>query len=108
MSFWNIYSTDINHDDHHDECNVFIEQATGDSKIIRMIQVVASPTIIILTTLEVSFMLLENIYSTGVNHDNHHDDCNIFIVQVIRMMPSCGISYDHHCDNSRGVILEHL
>ncbi len=32
---------------------------------IMMLQVVASPTIVILMTLEVSFMLLANIYSTG-------------------------------------------
>jgi hypothetical protein len=31
-----------------------------------MLQVVAFPTIIILTTLEVLFMLLDNIYITGV------------------------------------------
>ncbi len=37
-----------------------------------MLQVVASHTIVILMTLEVSFMLLENIYSTGVTHDDHH------------------------------------
>ncbi len=37
---------------------------------IMMLQVVASPTIIILTTLEVSFMLLANIYSTGITHDD--------------------------------------
>jgi hypothetical protein len=36
------------------------------------LQVVASPTIVILTTLEVSFMLLENIYSTGVSYDAHY------------------------------------
>jgi hypothetical protein len=34
-----------------------------------MLQVVASPTIVILTTLEVSFMLLDNIYTTGVTYD---------------------------------------
>jgi hypothetical protein len=45
---------------------------------IMMLQVVASPTIIILTTLEVSFMLLSNIYSRGITHDNR----NIFLVQV--------------------------
>jgi hypothetical protein len=55
-------------------------------------------------------MLLENSYSTGVTHDDHHDDHDIFIVQatgdskVIRMMPCCGITYDHHSDDSRGVI----
>jgi hypothetical protein len=64
--------------------------------------------IIIVMILEVSFMLLENIYSTGVTHDDHHDGHDIFIVQVIRMIPSCGITYDHHSDDSRGVILEHL
>jgi hypothetical protein len=37
-----------------------------------MLQIVASPMIVILTTLEVSFMLLTNIYSTGITHDDHH------------------------------------
>ncbi len=41
-----------------------------------MLQVVASPTIVILTGLEVSFMLLANIYSRGVTHD----DCHVTIV----------------------------
>jgi len=36
------------------------------------LQVVASPMIIILTIIEVSFTLLENIFSTGVTHDDHH------------------------------------
>ncbi len=39
---------------------------------IMTLQVVASPTIIILMTLEVSFMLLANIYSRGVTHDDSH------------------------------------
>jgi hypothetical protein len=39
---------------------------------IMMLQVVVSPTIIILTTLEVSFMLLANIYSRGDTQDDHH------------------------------------
>jgi hypothetical protein len=44
-----------------------------DSRVMRMtLQVVASPTIIILTTPEVSFMLVENIYSTGFTSDNCH------------------------------------
>ncbi len=43
-----------------------------------MLQVVASPTIVNLTTLEVLFMLLANIYSTGITHD----DRNIFKVQA--------------------------
>jgi hypothetical protein len=38
------------------------------------LKVVASPRIVILTTLEVSFTLLENIYSTGITHDDCHDD----------------------------------
>ncbi len=37
-----------------------------------MVQVVASPTIIILTTLEVPFTLLENIYIDGITHDDCH------------------------------------
>ncbi len=41
------------------------------------LQVVASPRIVILTTLEVSVMLLENIYDTGITHDDHH----IFILK---------------------------
>ncbi len=43
----------------------------NDNSIV-MLQVVASPMIIILTTLEVSFMLLVNIYSRGVIHDDRH------------------------------------
>jgi hypothetical protein len=35
-------------------------------------QLAASHTIIILTTLEVSIMLLENINITGITHDDHH------------------------------------
>ncbi len=47
-----------------------------DFRVVRMtLQVVASPMIVILTTLEVSFTLLENIYSTAITHD----DRNIFI-----------------------------
>jgi hypothetical protein len=43
---------------------------------IMMLQVVASPMIVILTALEVSFMLLANIYSRGVTHD----DCHVMII----------------------------
>ncbi len=39
---------------------------------IMTVQVVVSPTIVILTTLEVSFMLLANIYSRGVTYDDCH------------------------------------
>jgi len=43
-----------------------------DSGVVRMmLQVVASPMVIILTTLEVSFMLLENIHSTGITYGRH-------------------------------------
>jgi hypothetical protein len=34
-----------------------------------------------LTTLEVSFMLLENNYSIGITHDDHH------VMIVIHLMP---------------------
>ncbi len=37
-----------------------------------MLQVVASPMIIIPTTLEVSFMLLANIYCRGITHNDRH------------------------------------
>ncbi len=37
-----------------------------------MLQVVASPTVVILMTLGVSFMLLANTYSTGVTHEDRH------------------------------------
>ncbi len=56
-----------------------------NSRVVRMmLQVESSPMIVILMILEVSFMLLENIYSTGVTRDNQpsHDDCYIFIVQA--------------------------
>jgi hypothetical protein len=36
------------------------------------LQVVASPFIIILTILEMSSIVLGNIYSTGITHDDHH------------------------------------
>jgi hypothetical protein len=50
-----------------------------------MPQLGASLTIVILTTLEMSFMLLEtsitlleNIYSTGVTHDDHNMTIEMF------------------------------
>jgi hypothetical protein len=44
----------------------------GDSRVVRMTsQVMASPTMVILTTLVVSFMLLENIYSTDITYNSH-------------------------------------
>jgi hypothetical protein len=44
-----------------------------------MLQVVASPTIFILMTLEVSFMLIANIYSAGITHDDHHVTIVIYL-----------------------------
>ncbi len=45
--------------------------------VVRMtLQAVASPMMIILTTIEVFFMMLENIDSKGVTHD----DQNMMIV----------------------------
>ena len=44
-----------------------------DFRVVRMtLQVVASPMIVILTTLEVSFMPLKIIYSKGIIHDERH------------------------------------
>ncbi len=40
---------------------------------LMMLKVVASPTIVILMNLEVSFILLANIYSRGVTHDDRHE-----------------------------------
>jgi hypothetical protein len=57
----------ITYNRHYDDYNSFIIQAT---EVI--LQVVASPMIVILMTLEVSYMLQENIYSTGVTHDDCH------------------------------------
>jgi hypothetical protein len=43
-----------------------------DSRVVTMmLQVVASPTIVILMTPELSLVLLENIYSTDVTCDLH-------------------------------------
>jgi hypothetical protein len=47
---------------------------------IMTLQVVASPTIVILTTLEVSFMLLAKIYSRGITHDNRHVTIVIYLL----------------------------
>ena len=51
-----------------------------------MLHVVASPMIAILMTREVSFTLLENIYSTDITHD----DRNMFIVQATGNV-TCGL-----------------
>ena len=49
----------------------------------RVVSIVATPTIVILMTLEVSFLLLENFYSTGITHDDHH----ITIVNYLQYRP---------------------
>jgi hypothetical protein len=46
---------------------------------IMTLQVVASPMIVILTTLEMSFMLLANIYSRGITHDDAHVTIGIYL-----------------------------
>jgi len=46
---------------------------------IMTLQVVASPTIVILMTLEVSLMLLANIYSKSVTHDDRHVTIIIYL-----------------------------
>jgi len=48
-----------------------------------MQQVVASPTIFILMTLAVSFALLVNIYSNGINMTNVIYNCHCYILQAI-------------------------
>jgi hypothetical protein len=48
-----------------------------------MTQLGVSLTLVNLTNLELSFMLLENIYSTGVTHDDRHSQLSYFIVQAI-------------------------
>jgi hypothetical protein len=55
-----------------------------------MTELGVSLTLVNLTTLELSFMLLElaimlleNIYSTGVTHDDRHSQLPHFIVQAI-------------------------
>ncbi len=58
-------------------CGLYYKYITivNDDSVLTL-QVVVSPTIIILTTLEVSFMLLAHNYIIGVTHD----DCHVTIV----------------------------
>ncbi len=55
-------------------CGLYYKHITildDNSRVIKMtLQIVASPIIIILMTLEVTFMILENIY-IFTNNDNH-------------------------------------
>jgi hypothetical protein len=53
-----------------------------------MLQVVASPSIIILIAPEVSFTLLENIYSTGITND----DPNMAIV-ILALLQNFVVHY---------------
>jgi hypothetical protein len=66
------------------------------------VQVVASPTIIIQMTLEVSCMLLENIYGTSITHADRHLQLSYDTYRIVST--SCGITYDRHSDDYRGVI----
>ncbi len=51
---------------------VEVQLNSGHTRVIRNIfQLGASPTISILTMVEVSFMFLESIYSTGLTLDHH-------------------------------------
>jgi hypothetical protein len=59
-----------------------IKIVNDDTRVVKMMLQVVASLIVILTTLQVSSMLLETIYSTGNTHDNHHDDSNIFVVQA--------------------------
>ncbi len=76
-----------------DTCGLYYKNITivnDTSRVVRMTpQLGASLMIVILTImlLQLSIMLLENIYSTGVTHDNRHMMIKIFfIVQAIVML----------------------
>jgi hypothetical protein len=64
----------------NETCDLYYKHITivNDNSIMTL-QVVASPMIVILTTLEVSFMLLANIYSRGITHDNRHVTIVIYL-----------------------------
>ncbi len=61
-------------------CGLYYRHITiiNDNSIMAL-QVVASPMIIILMTLDMSFMLPANIYSRGITHDNHHVTIVIYL-----------------------------
>jgi hypothetical protein len=62
---------------------------SDDSRVVSiMLHVMSSPTIVILTSLEVSLTLQVNINSTGVNHD----DSDVFIVQGTGVPQLCCIT----------------
>jgi hypothetical protein len=61
-------------------CGLYYKDITiiNDDSIMTL-QVVASPKSVILTTLEVSFMFLANIYSRGVTRDDRHVTIVIYL-----------------------------
>jgi hypothetical protein len=60
-------------------CLYFKHITIINDDLIMTLQVVASPMNIILTTLEVSFMLLANIYCRGITHDDSHVTIVIYL-----------------------------
>jgi len=88
-------------------CGLYYKHITiVNDDFIMTLQVVASPTIVILTTLKASFMLLANIYSTGVTHDDHHVTIIIYLQyrpQSVRALhwamhkhySACACRYEH-------------
>ncbi len=78
-------------------CGLYYKNITilNDDSIM-MLQVVASPMIVNLTTLVVSFMLLANIYSRGVTHDDRH----VTIVIYLKYRP---LVFLHLANLSRGL-----
>ncbi len=68
----------------------------NDSRVVRMtLQVVVSPITVILMAIEVSLMLLENIYITSITHEDYY----IFIVQVTTVLQnSCKFVSPQLCD----------
>jgi hypothetical protein len=64
----------------NETCELYYKHITivNDNSIMTL-QVVALATIVILTTLEVSFMLLANIHSGGVTRDDRHVNIVIYL-----------------------------
>ncbi len=68
-----------------DTCGLYYKNITivnDTSRVVRMTpQLGASLMIVILTImlLQLSIMLLDNVYSTGVTHDNRHMMIKIFL-----------------------------
>ncbi len=81
-----------------------------NSRVIRMmLQIVASPMIIILMTLEaptnVIQTTLENIYSTGVTYDHHLGSSLMILTYNHHLWSSLMIvTYDHHLQSSLMIV----